>query len=120
MYSLLSTTYHERTCEFRPSLTPSQPNQLLISYRRPHAPVKSCSIARWIKSVLSKAGIDTSICQSARRVHICESTRISPLLTWVQFPLGTTYDSYVRRVSHRSAESCGFSPGTPVSSHREC
>ena len=54
-------TYQERTREFRPSLTASQPNQLLISYRRPHVPVKSCSIARWIKSVLSKAGIDTSI-----------------------------------------------------------
>jgi hypothetical protein len=27
---------------------------------------------------------------------------------------------YVKRVkSQRSAESCGFSPGTPVSSHRE-
>ena len=41
-------------------------------------------------------------------------------LTWVQFPLGTTYDSYVKIVSQRSAESRGFSPGTPVSSHREC
>ncbi len=34
--------------------------------------------------------------------------------------MGTTYDSYVKRVSQRSAESRGFSPGTPVSSHREC
>ena len=45
---------------------------------------------------------------------------LGTLLTWVQFPLGTTYDSYVKRVSQRSAESRGFSPGTPVSSHREC
>ncbi len=35
-------------------------------------------------------------------------------------PVGTTYDSYVKRVSQRSAESRGFSPGTPVSSHKEC
>ncbi len=42
------------------------------------------------------------------------------LATWVQFPLGKTYDSYVKRVSQRSAESRGFSPDTPVSSHREC
>ena len=54
------------------------------------------------------------------RWRICQSARLSPLLTWVQFPLGTTYDSYVKRVSQRSAESRGFSPGTPVSSHREC
>ena len=54
------------------------------------------------------------------RWRICQSARLSPLLTWVQFPLGTTYDSYVKRVSQRSAESRGFSPGTPVSSHKEC
>ena len=53
--------YLEKTRVFRPILAPTQPNQLLISYRRPHAPVKSCTIARWIKSVLSKAGIDTNI-----------------------------------------------------------
>ena len=54
-------TYQEKTRVFRPILAPSQPNQLLLSYRRPNAPVKSCTIARWIKSVLGKAGIDTSI-----------------------------------------------------------
>jgi hypothetical protein len=31
-----------------------------------------------------------------------------------------TNDTYMRRVSQRSAESRGFSPGTLVSSHREC
>ena len=36
------------------------------------------------------------------------------------FPHPTTYDSYVKSVSQRSAESRGFSPVTPVSSHREC
>ena len=45
--------------------------------------------------------------------RICQSARLSPLLTWVQFPLGTTYDSYVKRVSQRSAESRGFSPLLP-------
>ena len=35
--------------------------QLLISYHRPHKPVQSCTIARWIKSLLGSAGIDTSI-----------------------------------------------------------
>ena len=27
------------------------------------------------------------------------------------------HDTYVKRVSHRSTESRGFSPGTPLSSH---
>ena len=38
--------YLEKTRVFRPILAPSQPNQLLISYRRPHTPGKSCAIAR--------------------------------------------------------------------------
>ena len=32
----------------------------------------------------------------------------------------TQCSTHVRRVSQHSAESCGFSPGTPISSHREC
>ncbi len=44
--------------------------------------------------------------------------RLSLLTSWVQFSL-RTHDSYVKRVSQRSTESRGFSPGTPVSSHKE-
>ena len=43
-----------------------------------------------------------------------QSARLSPLISWVQIQLGTTYDSHVKRVSQRSAESRGFPPGTPV------
>ena len=35
--------------------------QLLIAVIRPHKPVTSSTIARWIKSVLTNAGIDTAI-----------------------------------------------------------
>ena len=53
--------YILRTSTFRPLPDPETLSQLLISYHRPHGPVKSCSIARWIKSVLDSAGIDTGI-----------------------------------------------------------
>jgi hypothetical protein len=53
--------YIARTSAFRPVRDASTPNQLLLSYNRPHRPVKSCSISRWIKSLLSSAGIDTTI-----------------------------------------------------------
>jgi hypothetical protein len=33
--------------------------QLLVSYRQPHKPVTTETIARWVKTVLDKAGIDT-------------------------------------------------------------
>ena len=54
-------SYISRTRTFRPTVDAASNQQLLISYHRPHKPVKSCSIARWIKSFLSSAGIDTSL-----------------------------------------------------------
>ena len=53
--------YIMRTDSFRPARNPNIANQLLLSYHRPHHPVQSCSIARWIKSILGSAGIDTAI-----------------------------------------------------------
>ena len=35
--------------------------QLLISYQKPHKPVSTDTIARWLKTVLEKAGTDTNI-----------------------------------------------------------
>ena len=40
--------------------TPAQ-DQLVLSFRKPHKPMTSSTIARWIKSVLMKPGIDVSI-----------------------------------------------------------
>ena len=54
-------SYTSRTNTFRPLVDPATNQQLLISYHRPHKPVQSCTIARWIKSFLGSAGIDTSI-----------------------------------------------------------
>ena len=34
---------------------------LFLSLRKPHSPVRSATIARWIKSVLQDAGIDTTV-----------------------------------------------------------
>lgn len=39
-------------------------DQLLISFREPHGPLASSSVARWIKMGLQEAGIDTSIYQA--------------------------------------------------------
>ena len=50
--------YLERTAPFR--LQPVK-NQLFLSFIKPHGPVSSSTIARWLKTVLEQAGIDTSI-----------------------------------------------------------
>ena len=52
--------YEHRTSEFRP-LDPSKPNKLLLSYIRPHKPITGASLSRWLKDIISRAGIDTSI-----------------------------------------------------------
>ena len=57
-------SYIERTKEFRQPLAPDIACQLLVSYHRPHIPVKSCSIARWIKTILTRAGINTNVFKS--------------------------------------------------------
>ena len=53
--------YIMRTDSFHPARDPNNANQLPLSYHRPHHPVQPCSIARWIKSILGSAGIDTTI-----------------------------------------------------------
>ena len=57
-------SYIERTKKFRQPLAPDIAYQLLVSYYRPHKPVKSCSIARWIKTILTRAGINTNVFKS--------------------------------------------------------
>ena len=37
------------------------PAQLFLGISQPHAPIKACSVARWIKCTLSSAGIDTKM-----------------------------------------------------------
>jgi len=52
-------TYLDRTRSLRTSQ--SQKKQLFVAYTKPHNPVVTCSIARWIKLGLSQAGIDTNV-----------------------------------------------------------
>ncbi|XP_031568824.1 uncharacterized protein LOC116303435 [Actinia tenebrosa] len=51
------TQYLELTTSLR---THGPHDQLLISFAKPHNPVSSSTIGRWVKSVLKDAGIDTS------------------------------------------------------------
>ena len=47
-----------RTSDYKSS---SNNFKLFISFIRPHKPVTTSTVGRWIKSVLSSAGIDTSV-----------------------------------------------------------
>ena len=41
------------------TLSPSEPNQLFLSYHRSYKPVQSCSIAQWIKTFIGCTVTDT-------------------------------------------------------------
>ena len=61
------------------------PGQLFLDISRPHAPVKACSIARWVKSTLSSAGIDTTTfsAHSTRGVATSKALETGATLTEV-------------------------------------
>ena len=72
---------------------------------------KLCNL--WADHVLGE--INAEILRGASVAQSSEPKRLSPLRTWVRFSLRT----HVKRVCQRSAESRRFSPGAPISSHRE-
>ena len=51
--------YLEATEEFRTSN--ARKTHLFLSFTAPHNPVQPCTIARWLKTVMTEAGIDTSV-----------------------------------------------------------
>ena len=53
--------YVARTASIRQSLNSSQ---VFVSYGKPYKVISSATLARWLKAVLSLAGIDTSIFKS--------------------------------------------------------
>ena len=84
--------YEKRTTDKR---SPNGSTQLLIAMIRPHKPVSSSTVARWLKTVLNNAGIDTSIfkahsvrsaaCSSASEAGVTTAT-ILDAADWQQKP----------------------------------
>ena len=69
--------YIKRTATLR-----GEESQLLVSFVKPHKAATNDSIARWVKSILKKAGIDTD-------KFTCHSTRAA--LTSCVKAAGSTY-----------------------------
>lgn len=53
--------YLKRTEAWRACNDGYSRDQLLLSFKKPHRPVVSCSVARWLKGFMSQAGINTAI-----------------------------------------------------------
>ena len=51
--------YLKATREVRPVFPPSKADPLFISYVKPHKPISSSILSRWLRTGLTNAGIDT-------------------------------------------------------------
>ena len=60
------------------NVTKETQGPLFISFIRPHAPVSSAAISRWLKAVLALAGIDTASFQG-HSVHSAASSTAKKL-----------------------------------------
>ena len=67
--------YEMITLEHR-EMDPEDPQLLFLSYIKPHKPVTSQRLANWLKEILGKAGIDTSLFK-AHSVRGASSTAAS-------------------------------------------
>ena len=73
--------YVKRTSELRKGS-----DQLLLSFQKPYQPVSTDTISRWLKTVLAKSGIDTSVFKghstraaSSSAAALC---KVTYLLSW--------------------------------------
>ena len=58
-------------------------SKLLISYVKPHNAIKPCSMARWLKTKLGTAGIDTNVFKAQLVVHV-HQRQISLAYLWTK------------------------------------
>ena len=74
--------------------TPEQKSQLLISFQSPFAPVKTCTIARWLRCVMESSGIDTD----KYKAHSVRSAATSKAKT-----KGLTYNQIMKAANWSNA-----------------
>ena len=65
-------SYIERTSKIRPKGT----DRILISFRKPHEPCSAQTLSRWIRTILSKSGIDTKVFTSYSIKHAATSAAL--------------------------------------------
>ena len=102
-------SYEERTIDFRPK-NDSLPNPLFLSFIRPHNPVCSSSLARWIKSFfLSLSGIDSTIFSAhslrgaATSTALIQGVSVSEILSMADWSQESTFRKFYYKPRFNSA-----------------
>jgi site-specific recombinase XerD len=101
VYSLLKI-YMEKTSAIRENTT-----RLLLMTRKPHHAVTSQTIARWIKTILKKAGIDTNIfgAHSTRSADTCAASSTGLSLTTIMNAAGWSNAGTFQKFCNRPVPS---------------
>jgi len=101
--------YEAVTLEHRET-NPGNPQLLFLSYIKPYKPVSSQRLATWLKEILRKAGIDTSVFK-AHSVRGASSTAASMKGVLIEDILSTadwSTDSTFRRFYYRPMQSNNY------------
>ena len=78
--------YLERTQSFR-----EQETKLFLTYQKPHRAVSASTISRWIKSMLKRAGVDTSkFGAHSTRAASSSAAKQAGSWTWTYLALGNS------------------------------
>ena len=92
--------------------TENTQNLLFISYVKPHKPVTSATIARWIKTVLSLAGIDgVFTAQSTRGASASAAARAGVALSDIMEAADWSRESTFKKFYHRPTQKSVFTMG---------
>jgi len=109
--------YEARTLEFRDLLT-NKKTLLFLSWIGKHEPVTSSTIARWLKTCLSEAGINTDIFKAHSVRGASSSTAAaagvttSEILQAADWSSATTFQKFYLRVLPDAEDKTSF--GTAV------
>ena len=102
--------YMERTKTLRKC------SQLLISYKPPHNAISRDTLSRWTRTVLTLAGVDTSVFKphSTRAASASAAAKCVPLQTILDaagWSRASTFSRYYHKSSHRAAASASLADG---------
>ena len=95
--------YIKRTKPLRSS------TKLFLSFVKPHAPVSKNTISRWIKLILSKAGIDTSIfkahsTRAASTSAVQRDVDVSVILQSAGWSRASTFARFYNKLVNRNSD----------------
>lgn len=85
-------------------------SQLLISYVKPHKAIVACSVARWLQTIMQRAGIDVSIykAHSTRSAATSKAKVMGLSAQEIMQRANWTRESTFKRYYHRNTKNQAF------------